>query len=263
MNQYSIFLAIILGLLFYGCDDIFEFSPYQANVKVSDKNQTKRNHETLFETSAQLNDTVYLALMADSHYNYYELEKAIDKINTLNVDFVVHLGDFTDKGLLKEYEFYNDYVFKLKYPVFTCIGNHDYLSNGGKIYKQMFGEYNFTFNYNGIKFIFFDATTFESGKTPDFEWFSKVLGDSLPKVLLSHVPPWDDQYKRADTERFKEITVNKNVVLSVHGHHHNYKFSQNLKTELNFLIPGSVDKKNVCLLKLYGNSKFDYSLIPF
>lgn len=262
MKHSYFFLLLILALVAFGCDDVFEFSPYQANVKQVDKNQTSYNHETLGKSETKNNDTLYIALMADSHYNYYELEKAVNKINTINPDFTVHLGDLSDKGLLKEYEFYSKYVSELKKPVFTCIGNHDYLSSGGKIYKQMFGDYNFSFQHRGFKFIFFDATTLESGKKPDFDWLENEVADSTPKILLSHIPPWDDQYSKTDTEIFKELTANSNIILSIHGHHHNFNFGQELNSELVFLVPGSVDKGNICLLKLYGKNEFSFNLLP-
>ena len=60
----------------------------------------------------------------------------------------------------------------LNKPYLTVIGNHDYLSNGEVIYKQMFGDYNYSFEFNKNKFILFDDIIIESNNNPDFNWLS-------------------------------------------------------------------------------------------
>lgn len=267
--MYKNFLHIVFlfffALLFVACDNVFEFSPYSAKVQEEDKDQTVKSIGELYVNSVAKNKAITFITIADSHYDYYELKQAIEKINTLeNIDFVVHLGDMTDKGLLMEYELFSEYVRVLNIPLLTCVGNHDYLSNGGIVYKEMFGAYNYSIVYNNKKLVFFDACTFESRKQPDFDWFDEQLTiDTLPKIIFSHIPPWDDQYLPHDTKIYKDLVEEQNVLLSMHGHHHNYFYGSPLNTEMQFLIPGSVKKGSLCKVRIADDNSYSFEMIAF
>lgn len=54
-----------------------------------------------------------------------KLREAVDILNTHDVEFVVHLGDFTDKGL-DHYDRLEEVAKNLKWPLWHVLGNHEY-----------------------------------------------------------------------------------------------------------------------------------------
>lgn len=66
----------------------------------------------------------------DWYYNRYrlspaKLKKAVEGFNEHELDFVVHLGDFTDKNL-DGYEMLTEITNNLKAPLWHVMGNHEY-----------------------------------------------------------------------------------------------------------------------------------------
>jgi len=254
MKSINTIIFVFVSFFLVSCNNLFDFSPYAADVDDALKNQTKINLNNLSGVQTKSSELFSFVTIADSHYKFKELRKAVEKINTIDdIDFVVHLGDMTDKGLMMEYEMFSKEIYYSSIPVFTCIGNHDYLSNGGSIYKQMFGAYNYTIEHKGIKMVFFDATVWESGKTPDMSWFEKELSScDLPKIVFSHIPPWDDQYSDTNKNKYKDLIDTENVIISMHGHHHEFSDANPMNTETTFLIPGSIDNRNICKIEIFA-----------
>jgi calcineurin-like phosphoesterase family protein len=168
-----------------------------------------------------------------------------------------------DHGLIKEYEMFSEYMSQLNVPFLTCIGNHDYLSNGSLIYESMFGELNHSLIYKNRKLIFFDATTLESNKQPDMVWFSDQLeSDNLPKLIFSHIPPWDDQYSEENTEFYKSL-LNNNIILSMHGHKHSFYYGNKLETEVNFLVVSEIKKRQMIRVTIQADNSYSFERIDF
>jgi 3',5'-cyclic AMP phosphodiesterase CpdA len=66
---------------------------------------------------------------------------ATKEILRLKPDIVVATGDFTENGLLNEYNAVAEQLSKLSnFPLIAVPGNHDYRSTGYLIYKKIFGE---------------------------------------------------------------------------------------------------------------------------
>jgi 3',5'-cyclic-AMP phosphodiesterase len=68
-------------------------------------------------------------------------ELAVKEIKQLNPDVIVASGDFTENGLLREFQLAAEKLLELSdFPIITVPGNHDYRSTGYLIYKEVFGE---------------------------------------------------------------------------------------------------------------------------
>lgn len=263
MKKYKT-LTIVLTVMFIalGCDDLFDYSAYESKVKDGYKNQTINNINQLKKTNSSV-DSFSFVTIADNHLAYYELEKQVEKINGLkNIDFVVHLGDMTQHGRLKEYEIFSDYIKKLQLPVLTVIGNHDYLSNGEDIYQDMFGAFNYSISYKGYKLIFFDAIVWESNKTPDMKWLEEELTQGEePKLLFSHIHPSDEQFNR--TQHYKDIIENSKLKLAMFGHWHAFQTGKLLNTNIDYIIPGWTGDRMMSKITVYDNGQFLMTQIPF
>jgi predicted phosphodiesterase len=260
-------LGAIIAIVFLltSCEKYFEYSPFDAKVKDNDKNQTAANLNLLIDNYTGSSESFSFVTISDSHFSYHDLEETVAKINTLvDIDFVIHLGDMTERGWLKEFEMFTDCISHLNIPIFTCIGNHDYLSNGEQIYRSMFGPFNYSFNHNNFKFVFFDAVTLESDKQPDIAWLDNVLcEDSFPKIILSHIPFFDQQISISDQHAMKTSFEENSVILALHGHHHNYEQGKLWDSDIDFIIPGSVDKRKVFKVSIDNGKISNYKLIAF
>lgn len=258
-----IIVTISMTIFLVACDKVFEFSPYEANVNTESKGTTKKNLQLIQDI--QLNsDTFSFAFVTDNHYYYNNLRTVIDDINKKDdIKFVICGGDIADKALLKEYEIFYDIMKKSNKPYLTIIGNHDYKSNGEVVYQQMFGDYNYSFEFNHNKFVIFDDVVWESNKNPDFDWLSNQLTDNAlfkQVFVLAHLPPFADQFDKEMEQTYKEILQENNVQLSIHGHIHRYSYGTSYNDNVNYLTVPSLKKPTYCIIKVH-NESFDIELI--
>lgn len=224
MKAIRISTYILAFIMLISCSEMIEFSPFDTEVKSSNLNNFYT--ESLNSSYLAANDTLSFVLLSDSHYYYDKLSKAVSSINNKkNIAFVAMVGDLTDSGLTREYEFYWKRMRKLKFPVITVIGNHDCLSNGYTTYTRMFGEPNFSFVCGDYKFIAFNSVLWENGnKIPDFNWLKNEIEVSDQKcVILTHIPPWGDQFTDEMREKYYEIADLPEVILNAHGHEHRHQ----------------------------------------
>ena len=178
------------------CKKVFEYTPYSAQLANGyDEITTEKNIQKISGAEKQTG-SFKIAILADSHYFIDELAEAVNTINSRNdIAFTIVAGDMSDQGLEKEYMQLYDQLKRLKTPLFTVIGNHDYLANAEVIYAKIFGPYNYSFRYNRYNFIFFDAVFWEKNGQPDYNWLDNELAMSsgTPTIIVSHIPPFGDQ----------------------------------------------------------------------
>lgn len=261
INKITALIGITI--IFTACDKIFEFSPYEANVNTEFKNTTKENLQLIKDI--QLNsDTFSFAFVTDNHYHYDNLSTVIDDINKKNdILFVIFGGDIADQALLKEYEIFYNIMKNLNKPYLTVIGNHDYNSNGEVVYRQMFGEYNYSFEFNNNKFVIFDDVVWESNKDPDFNWLSTQLTDNKlfkQVFVIAHIPPFTDQFNSDMEQEYRLLMHENNVKLSIHGHVHSYYFGKVYHDSVNYLTVPWLKKPTYCIINVFDKS-FDIELI--
>lgn len=235
MKYLKFIILIFLTLTLSACGDLLEYSVYEANVKDKNLNTTAKNIN-LIHNIPQSSNTFKFAFISDSHYFYDDLKTVIDHINKNDeILFVVFGGDLTEQSLSKEFEIFYDIMSSLKKPYITVVGNHEYNVNGGLIYSRMFGDFNYSFEFNNNKFILFDNIIWESKKTPDYDWLSSELknNSSFNQVfVVAHIPPFGDQLTTEMSETYIDIMNKNNVSLSLHGHTHKYNYNQDVVSYL-------------------------------
>ncbi|MEA1994452.1 MAG: metallophosphoesterase [Euryarchaeota archaeon] len=83
-----------------------------------------------------------IAHISDTHFSNIDRESFdnfIKKINSSNVEFVVHTGDIVSRGYLEEYEEAIQSFTRLKKPIIYVPGNHDGRNVGLELFKNLIG----------------------------------------------------------------------------------------------------------------------------
>jgi 3',5'-cyclic-AMP phosphodiesterase len=258
--NFRLEVFIFLVLIVLGCDKPFSYSPFEATVPDDLRNSTAKNLQKIRDRESATGNDFKIAVLSDAHYHFNDLRDAIDRINadTL-VAFVVVTGDLTENGLLKEFEIFHQLMSSLNTPYLTVIGNHDYLSNGVQVYRQIFGPVNYSFFFKDFKFIMWDNIRWESNSEPDWKWFRAEISDRREDqreasriIPFSHIPPNDGQL--ADSAAvIHKLFLENGIRLSVHGHKHEYTNEQ-LYPGVRYVTIGSPDKRGYVELSMSPDS---------
>lgn len=240
----------LVVIFLFGCADIIEYSPYDISVASEHINI---NAIGQIVQNTDYDDTVKIALFSDSHVAYDELYDAINHINQHDgLQFVICCGDITDRGLYQEFEWYREIISHSRYPVITVIGNHDYRSNGLKIYEKMFGPSNMSFTFLDYNFIMFDDIVWENNnKSPRFDWLQvELTKNNSPGILITHIPPWSDQIEGLYTLVFEKLISESNLILCLYGHQH--AFTERFFAGVPAIVSNNISDKEYYIIKLYG-----------
>lgn len=215
-------LILICLLLISSCK--YKLSTYSAMTPDQDLNDVFL--EKIQQEEGSVGANFKIALIADTHNYYSELDDLVKKINANGpYSFVIICGDVTNLGVLEEYEHSKRFFNKLKFPYLVAVGNHDLLANGEDIFKKMFGRSDFDFIYKNIHFVFFDNNNWENaGTVPDIGRVAEILINSAApeRILIAHVPP--DDKKRFSPDQIQEwenLMTTGNVTYFINGHNHN------------------------------------------
>lgn len=213
---------VTLIFLYIACAP-FRDSPY-SELLISGARDM--NSKTLPDLNTIENDgKVRIAVIADSHQNYRDLKQAINDLNDFpEIDFVVHLGDFTNSAYNFEYDLFLDLWGKLHRPKFCVLGNHDSIGAGVNLYFKAFGPSNTYFESANYRFISFMTNNWEDQDDFDPQWLlDRVQETTKAVVILSHVPLMDtERYSGNDRAILDQVLVQPNLILSLNGHNHVY-----------------------------------------
>lgn len=262
MKAFSIILLII-G--FTSCNS-FEYSPNEVFDKHSFKNSNVINLKKL--GIGELDDTIRFALTGDTHISRDEIVKFYKKINAIsNIDFVVIDGDLSEFGTLKEMEWVYRSFNYLNIPYVAVIGNHDLTSRGGDVFNYMFGKFNYSFTYGGVKFICHDTNSREynfNGQVPNIPWLKKELQPEpgvKNYVAISHVPANSVDF---DQTLFKDYTSlfpqTPGFLASFHAHNHRFELLDIDNSGIPYIVTNAMQNSEFLLVEIVNN-KISYERI--
>lgn len=171
-------------------------------------------------------------------------EKAVEKINSLNPDFVVITGDFVnDHNSVTQIDEFKRITAKIKpsIPVYYSPGNHDIGQVPGEEslekYKKNYGSDRFSFKHKGASLIGFNTgfikAKLEKPEQNQLNWLSKKLRKSKKSehiLLFTHYPFFNktvdepEAYSNIGPEyrlKYLELFEENGVDAVFSGHHHN------------------------------------------
>jgi predicted phosphodiesterase len=217
--------ALTLAALLAGC---LQYSPHALP---TDSSELDLNQKAVARLQAEPPaGPLRFAVVGDTQRSFDASEEAIESINQRDdVQFVFQVGDFTNVGLLLEFQIMNGLFSRLRVPYLVVVGNHDHFSNGDAIYRAMFGPKNFTFTLGRVRFVVFDSNSVShdfDGTVPDLDWVAEALAPSADHdvaVTLAHIAPgngplFDDRL----TAPLLALLTSAGVPLSLHGHAHRF-----------------------------------------
>jgi Icc protein len=211
-------LLLFISIICSSCT--IRYSPYDTFINAEDSHQIEAQKARLGTGTSGADFS--FALISDTHFFISALDNSVKAINTWPVQFTVNAGDFSNQGLKYEYTTFLSQLRYLNQPFFTVIGNHDSIAFGKDLYHEMFVSENYTFEYNGVKFIFFNTNNWEWGFI-DYDWLNNEINNfSGDKILISHISIDDDErFSDLEKQKFAAI-VNGKVKLAIAGHKHSY-----------------------------------------
>jgi len=215
-------------------------------------------------------------LVTDSHYanrpsvgnRYYndsliKIRECISVFNEEKVNFIIHLGDFKDQGIVPSETETLEYLKsiesefnKFSGAYYHAIGNHDVdsitknqfldnivnagISPNKNFYSFDNGNYHFVvldanYDMNGNDHYFKEGSNWQDANIPSFElsWLSKDLSKTIkPTIVFLHHPLYEyficeHKYHVSNSKEVREVLEKQGNVLAVfQGHVH----EESLKT---------------------------------
>jgi hypothetical protein len=169
-------------------------------------------------------------------------EDGVDKLNLLQPEFVVSVGDLIEgytedeAEIQRQWEEFNGFIAKLQMPFFYVPGNHDYINPiMARIWKERYGKDYYHFVYKDVLFLCLNSEEqmLGSGRgaigDPQYAYIEQVLKQH-PEVrwtlLFMHQPLWT-QEKPGRWPEVEALLANRKHTVFV-GHNHRYvKYERN------------------------------------
>ena len=192
-----------------------------------------------------------------------QLEDAVAQVNALKTqpDFVMIMGDIAHHGEADEMAKGKAILGKLKAPIRSIPGEHDWYLDMGAAWRGAFGQDVWSFDHKGVHLIgmnsilvpdFWTAAKLTPAQRRDWfmplnspvpgvwgvgpqtlEWLKKDVANvppDRPVVVFTHSPLWDYyprwNFQVSESKEIRDILGKFNSVLAYHGHVHHTVYNK-------------------------------------
>lgn len=264
------YVIIVSLLMLTSCEDLFDYHPYDANVK-GETNINKKNIKRIEEKCAN-RDTLTFAMISDSHRSYDEEEKMVESLNKHgDIDFVIHGGDFSEYGTTMEFLWHRDILSHLKMPYVAIMGNHDCLGNGSDVFRKIWGSENFSFVAGWIRFLALNTNALEydySVAVPDFGFIEHAITDTsnanvTKHIVAMHSAPYTELFNNNIAKPFENyITSLRGLQFCLYGHGHHVSIEDIYGDGVLYYECPAVEFGQYLLFRVYRNSDdYEYEVV--
>ena len=263
----STMLIFTFCMLTAGCD-LIEYHPYDGNI--DGPTQVNATNIARIHALCDHKDTIRFILMGDTQRWYDETEDFVNHVNQRNdIDFVIHGGDISDFGMKKEFLWIHDIMDDLHVPYVAIIGNHDILGCGDKIFEQLYGNQNYSFIVNRIKFLCLSTNALEydySHPIPDFNYIQSELADSCNydrTVIAMHAPPFSEQFNSNANQEFGYFVRRfPGILCRLHAHNHTARIANLYDDGILYYGCDNIKKKSYFLFTITPDG-YEYEQVYF
>ena len=260
-------MALLAGT-FTACD-LLDIHPYA--VKINGERDINATNIKEIETSCRDKDSIRFVVTGDSQRWYDETEDFVKAVNSRNdIDFVIHGGDVSDFGMTDEFEWQRDILNGLDVPYIVIIGNHDCIGNGKRTFKKIFGQLNFSFIANRVKFICLNTNSMEfdySEPIPDFTFIEDELTNRQTEfdktVFCMHARPLSEQFNNNDAKPFEYyVNLFPKVQFCTAAHDHRITAEAIFKDGVMYYGSDCMMNRNYLLFTIKADG-YEYEVVPF
>lgn len=260
---------LLLPFFIHGCD-LFEFHPYDGNIK-GERGINEKNISRIEQICAG-KETIRFAFISDTQGWYNETEDCVNHLNKQDdIDFVIHGGDISDFGMTKEFMWMRDILNKLTVPYVVIIGNHDCLANGTYIFNTIFGNDNFSFLAGNVKFICLNTNALEydySKSIPDFSFMENEYNEHREghekTVFAMHVPPFGDQFNNNVAYVFHRFVKEfPKLQFCLYGHEHHLNAKALFEDEVMYYSTPNINKRQYLIFTIKPDNEYIYEVVDF
>jgi len=198
------------------------------------------------------------------------LQKGIDRINLMQPEFVVSVGDLIEgytadrNDIERQWTEFNSSISQLKMPFFYVAGNHDFTNQVmGDFWKQKYGAEYYYFIYKNVLFLCLNSEDGATGlKNPDFSekqvaFVERILAENQKvdwTMVFMHQPLWLTATAKNWQNVEKLLSTRKHSVFT--GHTHQYALHS--RNNNDYFVLSTMGGVNSLRGKKYG--EFDHFL---
>jgi 3',5'-cyclic-AMP phosphodiesterase len=149
----------------------------------------------------------------------------------------------------------------LRVPYLGVIGNHDMAAKGTTIFRQVFGELNYSFIYQGYKFICLNTNSREvafDGTVPDLNWLNQqvqVQAGVRGTVAISHVTPFSVDFDpELEAGYVAALERSGNCLASLHAHDHKSGRYQPYPNRIPFIVSSAILEREFTLIEIINGN---------
>ncbi|BDD03286.1 tyrosine-protein phosphatase [Aureibacter tunicatorum] len=240
------------------------WSMAQDKISVDYRNYTSQPHTALQEKNKD--GEFQFAIVSDRTGGHRAgvFKKGIEKINLIQPEFIVSVGDLIEgyttdeKEINDQWNEFDQFVNHADMPFFYVAGNHDYSNpEMGKVWNKRLGPDYYHFKYQDVLFLCLNSEDeyskegYGSISKKQFEYFDKALKqnkDAKWVFLFMHQPLWT-QKKSGNWKKLVSSLKNfKHTAFA--GHIHDY--TSYVVDEANYITLGTTGGGSNMRGKAYG-----------
>jgi UDP-2,3-diacylglucosamine pyrophosphatase LpxH len=198
------------------------------------------------------------------------LQKGIDRINLMQPEFVVSIGDLIEgytpdpENIENQWAEFNNNIRQLKMPYFYVAGNHDYTNQVmANHWKEKYGTDYYYFIYKNVLFLFLNSEDGATAlKNPDFgdqqlAFIEKILAENSNAdwtMVFMHQPLWLTPSAKNWKSVEQMLSSRKHSVFTGHTH----QYALHTRNNSDYFVLSTMGGVNSLRGKKYG--EFDHFL---